>query len=179
MKSWPEFVEKQKVKLIAFKDKFCLPLVKRLPKRLTPNTLTYLRFLAAVALYLLLTLQVDYLLFWLITLYLAAKFTDMIDGCLARLKGQANQKGEFLDTLADKFFYLIGFLVLLKLWPDILAFHYLFLIMAVSSGLVIINRLRSLINKKAGQKSRLIRQLFEGAGYSVAIIIFIIQLVFR
>lgn len=175
MKSWPEFVEKQKGKLMTFKDRFCLPLAARLPKRLTCNTLTYLRFLAAFTLYLLFAFQVDYLLFYLVILYLAAKFTDMLDGGLARIRGQAKQAGEFLDTLADKFFYLIGFFVLAKRWPDILAFHYLFIMLAISLGIVLFNRLRSLINKQAGKKSRMTRQLFEGVGYLVAILMFVIQ----
>jgi CDP-diacylglycerol--glycerol-3-phosphate 3-phosphatidyltransferase len=177
MQSWPSFVEMQKSKLMAFKDKGCFPLVEKFPNKISANCLTYFRILLAFGLYFLLIIKSPHLVYWIIILYLLAKFTDMLDGCLARSRQQITPWGEFIDTLADKFFYLIGFLVLTTLWPEILAFHYIFLIMAISVFIVVFNGFRKLFKKDVGIKSRMMRQLFEGLGYLVAVILLIIQLI--
>lgn len=177
MQSWSAFVEKQKEKLMAFKDRWCFPLAKKLPQKISANSLTYLRVLMAFGLYFLLVNKSSYLIYWIIILYFLAKFTDMLDGCLARIRNKITPWGEFIDTLADKFFYLISFLALSNIWPEIIAFHYIFLVMAVSMFIVIVNGLRKLLNLKVGGKSRMIRRIFEGLGYLVAAILLIIQLI--
>lgn len=169
-------MEKQKEKLMAFKDRWCFPLAKKFPKKISANSLTYARVLMAFGLYFLLLNKSPYLIYWITILYILAKFTDMLDGCLARIRSQITPWGEFIDTLADKFFYLIGFLALIYLWPEIIAFHYIFLIMAISIFIVIFNGFRKLFKINVGRKSRMTRQLFEGLGYLTALILLIIQL---
>lgn len=176
MQSWPRFAEKQKQKLMIAKDRICLPLVKRLSNKITPNTLTYLRILMAFSLYLLLVTEVSYLIWWTIVLYILAKFTDMIDGCLARLRNQTSLLGEYIDILADKIFYLVGFFVLVNLWLNILAFHFIFLVMSVSITIVIFNNFKVLFEKKVRETLRMMRRMFEGLGYITAVILLVIQL---
>lgn len=176
MQSWPAFVEAQKYKLTLFKDRWCFPLAKKFPNKISANSLTYLRILTAFSLYFLLVSKLSYLIYWIIILYFLAKFTDMLDGCLARVRGKTTPWGEFIDILADKLFYLVAFLALIHLWPEFIAFHYIFLIMAVSIFIVIASGFRRLFNKDTGEKSRMIRRLFEGFGYFTAIILLIIQL---
>jgi CDP-diacylglycerol--glycerol-3-phosphate 3-phosphatidyltransferase len=68
-----------------------------------PNVLTYLRILAvpAVALCLLL-IPGDAGRWWALGLYLAACFTDWLDGFLARAWRQQSVLGRMLDPIADK-----------------------------------------------------------------------------
>ncbi|MBO0764080.1 MAG: CDP-diacylglycerol--glycerol-3-phosphate 3-phosphatidyltransferase [Hyphomicrobiaceae bacterium] len=68
-----------------------------------PNVLTYLRILAvpAVALCLLL-IPGDAGRWWALGLYLAACFTDWLDGFLARVWRQQSVLGRMLDPIADK-----------------------------------------------------------------------------
>jgi CDP-diacylglycerol--glycerol-3-phosphate 3-phosphatidyltransferase len=68
-----------------------------------PNVLTYLRILAvpAVALCLFL-IPGDAARWWALGLYLAACFTDWLDGYLARVWRQQSVLGRMLDPIADK-----------------------------------------------------------------------------
>jgi CDP-diacylglycerol--glycerol-3-phosphate 3-phosphatidyltransferase/cardiolipin synthase len=68
-----------------------------------PNVLTYLRILAvpAVALCLFL-IPADAGRWWALGLYLAACFTDWLDGYLARVWRQQSVLGRMLDPIADK-----------------------------------------------------------------------------
>jgi CDP-diacylglycerol--glycerol-3-phosphate 3-phosphatidyltransferase len=68
-----------------------------------PNVLTYLRILAvpAVALCLFL-IPGDAGRWWALGLYLAACFTDWLDGFLARVWRQQSVLGRMLDPIADK-----------------------------------------------------------------------------
>src|SRR5215470_6591816 len=68
-----------------------------------PNLLTYLRILAvpAVALCLFL-IPGDAARWWALGLYLAACFTDWLDGFLARVWRQQSVLGRMLDPIADK-----------------------------------------------------------------------------
>lgn len=176
MQSWPRFVEKQKEILMRTKDKVCLPLVNKLSPKISPDTLTYSRILMAFGLYFLLVIKIRYLFLWLVILYLMAKFTDMIDGCLARIRNQTSLWGEFIDVLADKIFYLIGFLVLFSLWPEIIASRFIFLVIAVAVIILIFDNLQVLLRKRIRGKVRMFRRLFEGIGYLIAIILLIVQL---
>ena len=128
-----------------------------------------------LALYVVIIFKAPFLLLWLIVLYLAAKFTDLLDGYLARIFNRQSDWGEFIDTLADKFFYLMGFWALLKLWPLVLAFHLMFLIIAVSVLIVVGNGLRRYFLRQPGRKSQMLRQLFEGLGYVLAMIMLLIH----
>lgn len=166
--------EKHSQFLLKVKDKFCLPLLKYCPAKITPDSLTYLRMVLGIDLYFLAYLEIKGLFWWLISFYILARFLDMFDGCLARLRGSVSAHGEFMDILADKFFHLVAFFVLIQLWPDFFVFPFIFLMMAAVLSAVLIGYF---INKF--QLTHQLCQLFEGVGYSVAIIIFIIQLVFR
>lgn len=98
--------------IVSFKDRLVLPLVRRLPRWLTPNQLTIAR-LALVPLVVGL-LWAD----WRWTggvLFLLVFLTDALDGALARSRNQVSDFGKVVDPLADKLLFLPVFLVLG--WP--------------------------------------------------------------
>ncbi len=83
-------------------------ILRLIPKNITPNHVTYLRFL--------LTPVVLYFLWretWgiVLPLFIATAFTDAIDGSLARTRKQITLWGTTADPIADKF--LIGSVVIL------------------------------------------------------------------
>jgi CDP-diacylglycerol--glycerol-3-phosphate 3-phosphatidyltransferase/cardiolipin synthase len=68
-----------------------------------PNVLTYLRILAVPAVVLCLFLiQGDAGRWWALGVYIAACFTDWLDGFLARVWRQQSVLGRMLDPIADK-----------------------------------------------------------------------------
>lgn len=82
-----------------------VPLV---PRCVTPNMLTILRFVLIPFVFVFLGLEM-----WNIgvPLFLFAAFTDALDGSVARLRNQITEWGSFYDPIADKL--LIGAVVLL------------------------------------------------------------------
>ncbi|HEY7551569.1 MAG TPA: CDP-diacylglycerol--glycerol-3-phosphate 3-phosphatidyltransferase [Hyphomicrobiaceae bacterium] len=82
-----------------------------------PNVLTYLRILAvpAVALCLFL-IPGDAGRWWALGLYLAACFTDWLDGFLARVWRQQSVLGRMLDPIADKL--LVGTTLLMLTYDN-------------------------------------------------------------
>lgn len=82
-----------------------------------PNVLTYLRILAvpAVALCLLL-IPGDAGRWWALGLYIAACFTDWLDGFLARVWRQQSVLGRMLDPIADKL--LVGTTLLMLTYDN-------------------------------------------------------------
>lgn len=77
-----------------------------IPKRVTPNQVTVLRFATTpIVLYLVLTGQYR----WGLLAFLLVAATDVIDGALARTRSQVTEWGKLYDPLADKF--LIGGMV--------------------------------------------------------------------
>src|SRR5262245_53238329 len=68
-----------------------------------PNVLTYLRILAVPAVVLcLLLIPEDAGRWWALAVYVAACFTDWLDGFLARVWRQQSLLGRMLDPIADK-----------------------------------------------------------------------------
>ncbi len=68
-----------------------------------PNVLTYLRILAVPAVVLCLFLiEGDAARWWALGVYVAACFTDWLDGFLARVWRQQSLLGRMLDPIADK-----------------------------------------------------------------------------
>jgi phosphatidylglycerophosphate synthase len=61
---------------------------------------------------------------WIIILGLMAGFSDLLDGLLARHRGQVTRLGALLDPVADKFFALT---LAILVWRRELAPHYLLL----------------------------------------------------
>jgi len=75
-------------------------LLKFIPGTITPNQVTYLRFV--------LTPIVGWLFFkemydWGLVLFLLTMLTDAIDGAMARTRNQITNLGKIIDPLADKF----------------------------------------------------------------------------
>lgn len=82
--------------------------VRLVPEFVTPNAITWFRFvLTPIVLYLLYV--GDYRAG--VPLFILAAFTDALDGSLARLRGQVTEWGMLYDPIADK--VLIGSVVLL------------------------------------------------------------------
>ena len=175
MAKWSDFVEDKKNGLMVGKDKFIAPLLKKISRRITPDSLTYFRILLAAGLYFLLVLKVPYLFGWAVIFYIICKFTDLLDGALARARGITSVWGGFIDVLADKIFYLIGFFVLLSLWSDFYAFHFMFLVKAVSITILLVNVLSLLFKKKVISGLRMFRRLFEIFSYFLGTILLILQ----
>lgn len=85
--------------------------LKLVPRQVTPNQITILRILLTpVVLWLLWARVYD----WGIALFLLVAFTDMVDGSLARTRGQVTSWGMLWDPVADKL--LIGSVVALLLF---------------------------------------------------------------
>ena len=77
----------------------------RIPGWVTPNGLTVARMVLTAAI-----LVLDLTgggLGWIILLGLMAGFSDLLDGALARRRGQVTALGAWLDPMGDKFFALV------------------------------------------------------------------------
>jgi CDP-diacylglycerol--glycerol-3-phosphate 3-phosphatidyltransferase len=89
-------------------DRFMRPILFFIPRFITPNSITVLRFLLTP-----IVLQ----LLWIesytagTALFFFAAFTDAVDGSLARVRNQITRWGIFFDPIADKL--LIGSVLLL------------------------------------------------------------------
>jgi CDP-diacylglycerol--glycerol-3-phosphate 3-phosphatidyltransferase/cardiolipin synthase len=82
-----------------------------------PNVLTYLRILAVPAVVLCLMLVPgDTGRWWALSVYLAACFTDWLDGFLARVWRQQSLLGRMLDPIADKL--LVGTTLLMLTYDN-------------------------------------------------------------
>lgn len=105
----PDLFRYQKADHVFPHDRFLAWSVLRfLPKRITPNQITILRFLLTP---IVITL-ISYGYYTTgIFMFLLTAFTDALDGSLARTQNKITDFGKLIDPLADK--VLIGLLVLL------------------------------------------------------------------
>lgn len=118
------------------------------------NIITSIRILCSIALVFCPTLSLEFY-----SLYLAAGFTDMIDGTVARKTNTVSEFGSRLDTIADSIFVVVCLIKLipileipewLSIWIAVIAF-----IKAINvvSGYVIHRRfvaVHSVMNKVTG-----------------------------
>lgn len=89
-------------------------LFKFIPKSVTPNYFTSIRFLLIpVVLYLLATQH----FFWALLFFFLASLADSIDGSLARTRNQISDYGILLDPLADKLLIILSALFLSFYYP--------------------------------------------------------------
>jgi len=95
------------------KEWFLIRVAKKMPRRITPNSLSWLRigFAGLIILALISFRYVGPLVIWL---FLASVVTDLIDGPIARVRSCASQKGAFLDRIGDKL--LVCSLIIATLW---------------------------------------------------------------
>jgi CDP-diacylglycerol---glycerol-3-phosphate 3-phosphatidyltransferase len=85
-----------------------------------PNTLTLARiFLVPIVVAVLLSVEIRIYAFWGAGLFLAAAFTDMLDGYLARRRKQVTTLGRLLDPIADKLLISSALIALVQLSPRI------------------------------------------------------------
>jgi len=96
--------------------------LRLIPAGVKPNHLTILRMILTVVIFFLEFTGMS--LGWIIILGLMAGFSDLLDGFLARHRGQITRLGALLDPVADKFFALA---LALLIWRRELAPHYLLL----------------------------------------------------
>ncbi len=101
-------------------DKFLeKTLLKVIPFSVTPNQVTYLRFI--------LTPVVGWLFYkeiydWGLALFLFTMLTDAIDGAMARTRNQITDLGKIIDPLADKFaIATVAVLLILKFFTPLMA----------------------------------------------------------
>jgi len=105
-----------------------VPLV---PKQITPNMITVLRFILVPIVFVFLALEM-----WNIgvPLFMFAAFTDALDGSVARLRNQITEWGSFYDPIADKL--LIGTVVLLVVAKYVNPFFAVIVVVAESSIII-------------------------------------------
>ena len=89
-------------------------LFRIIPKKITPNFFTFLRFLLIPAV--LYFLAIKWFGFSLL-LFAVAALADSIDGSLARVRKQISDYGTMLDPMADKFLIALLSLFLLYFYP--------------------------------------------------------------
>lgn len=100
--------ERDPLKLFPHDRVLAATVLRLIPRWVTPNMVTVLRF--ALIPFVLAALSLDW---WAVAfpLFLFTAFTDAIDGSLARTRKQVTEWGTFFDPVADKL--LIGSVVLL------------------------------------------------------------------
>lgn len=74
-----------------------------IPKRVTPNQITAIRFILIPVVYALL-LQHSFILALIV--FAIAALTDLLDGAMARIRGQITDLGKVIDPIADKLLIL-------------------------------------------------------------------------
>lgn len=95
--------------ILKSKDQLFKPLADALPKWITPNGLAVFRLGMVIPIgYFALAGQAIPTAFLLI----AAYFTDVLDGVLARSRNQVTKAGAVLDPIADKVIFLVLFWIL-------------------------------------------------------------------
>lgn len=97
-------------KLRLGKDRVFKPLVKLLPRRVSPNQVTLFRFIIVLIL-------LPFALFRpapaQIIIYFIVYFFDLLDGALARFKNQITYFGKYFDGLSDGFNHIALWIVVL------------------------------------------------------------------
>lgn len=89
-------------------------LLRLLPKNITPNHLTLIRFfLIPIILYFLITKQ----LVLVLVFFALAALTDNLDGSLARKRKKISQSGLIFDPLADKLLIILLALFMILYYP--------------------------------------------------------------
>ncbi|MBI3449408.1 MAG: CDP-diacylglycerol--glycerol-3-phosphate 3-phosphatidyltransferase [Acidobacteria bacterium] len=84
-----------------------------------PNSLTLLRIFLVPFLVVVLLTKFEGKEIWGVAIFLVAAATDMLDGWLARRRGQVTSLGILLDPIADKLLTSAAFISLVQVQPDI------------------------------------------------------------
>lgn len=118
--------------------------------------ITILRFLIAPIMYLQLTSGSPHAMRWALALLLLAGFTDMLDGWVARIRGEISELGKTLDPLADKVVVLLFLIGLAVKWGLPLWMMWLYLIkevIQVIASALILKKYEQLISANFWGKS--------------------------
>ena len=81
-----------------------------------PNKLTCLRMLMVPFFVAAMVLPFSNHYLWALILFIAASFTDMLDGKIARKQGLITDFGKFMDPLADKILVTSALICFVDLW---------------------------------------------------------------
>ena len=84
-----------------------------------PNSLTLLRIFLVPFLVVVLLTKFEGKEIWGVAIFLVAAATDMLDGWVARRRGQVTSLGILLDPIADKLLTSAAFISLVQVQPDI------------------------------------------------------------
>jgi CDP-diacylglycerol--glycerol-3-phosphate 3-phosphatidyltransferase len=82
-----------------------------IPKFVTPNHLTILRYITVPVVFFLLVYQYY---FWGLILFILSAFTDALDGALARTRKQITDWGKIHDPLADKLLIIFSGVIVIS-----------------------------------------------------------------
>jgi len=159
------------VKLRDYKDQIFKPLVFILPKWLSPNMITGVRFVLVLPLFLIWYYWATNPYFvwqestwWIVGIVMMfGPFTDYLDGAVARLTDRITVFGIYFDPITDKLFTIPVFLIFVAHWPIVAASLY-FLI-----NLRILLILLSLVKAVVHYKDRLSR-LFQYGYVTISLV---------
>lgn len=84
-----------------------------------PNSLTLFRIFLVPFLVVVLLTKFEGKEIWGVTIFLVAATTDMLDGWLARRRGEVTSLGILLDPIADKLLTSAAFISLVQVQPEI------------------------------------------------------------
>jgi CDP-diacylglycerol--glycerol-3-phosphate 3-phosphatidyltransferase len=84
-----------------------------------PNSLTLFRIFLVPFLVVVLLTKFEGKEIWGVAIFLVAAATDMLDGWLARRRGEVTSLGMLLDPIADKLLTSAAFISLVQVQPDI------------------------------------------------------------
>ena len=172
----PDIFEKNKNLLTIRKDRLIAPLVKRISPAVRPDFFSYGRLGLAALLFVWQFLDWPKLFIVLIVFYILSKLTDWLDGALARMRKMTSIHGYYLDILADKFFYLVGWICLATVWPQFLAWFIMIAVESLVLVLIVVDMFIFGVWGKFNWLVRMIRRILEGLGYLTAIFLLIWQL---
>ncbi|MFW0862557.1 MAG: CDP-alcohol phosphatidyltransferase family protein [Candidatus Komeilibacteria bacterium] len=120
------------VRLRDGKDRIFKPLVNITPNWLTPNIITFIRFLLIIPLvYLWLKATDPYFIWeslhwWIVGIIIfLGPFTDYWDGAVARFKDKISMFGIYFDPITDKLFSIPVFLLFTWQWPFLTSLYFL------------------------------------------------------
>lgn len=157
------------------KDRALEKIVSQVPNFITADLLVYLRFLLTLLLFLLFLGGTEAIFYWLVIIYSFCKFTDLLDGSLARLRKQTTNYGEIFDPLIDRLLNIVCLVIIITLW----SFNSLwfFILINFVSVILLVFDLLLILYDKITLRLKSYRKAFEVVGYLIAVILLLKEII--